>query len=277
MIAPGQALTGAPSRNHSRWAVPPTAEEIERRFRSPAVVVIRPVILGSVGVLRAARSFGWKSEGLHHLVDLGGPVVLAANHQSHADTAAILGTLPRGLRERTAVAAALDVFGRSGNGSMPSLKRECLQLVVAAGFHAFAFDRHGPPLRSLRTAVLLIRNGWNVLLFPEGTRSRTGEMAPFKGGVGVLARFTGRPVIPVHVEGGRSILPCGAMIPRSGQITARYGAPLWHQPHESLTSFTARLQDRVAAMGYQPRIEDPARALGAPKSAATHRSCPPAV
>ncbi len=73
---------------------PPTACEIERRFRSPAVIVTRSVILGSIGALRAARSFGWHAEGLHHFQDLEPPLILAANHQSHADTAAILGTLP---------------------------------------------------------------------------------------------------------------------------------------------------------------------------------------
>ncbi|MCH8343798.1 MAG: 1-acyl-sn-glycerol-3-phosphate acyltransferase [Planctomycetes bacterium] len=227
---------------------PPTACEIERRFRSPAVIVTRSVILGSIGALRAARSFGWQAEGLHHFQDLEPPLILAANHQSHADTAAILGTLPRPVRERTAVAAALDVFGRADNGRMPSLKRECLQLVVAAGFHAFAFDRHGPPLRSVRTAAQLIRNGWNLLLYPEGTRSRTGEMAPFKAGVGALARFTRRSVIPIHVVGGRRILPCGAIIPRPGQITVRYGRPLRYQRGETLAGFTLRLQARVQTL-----------------------------
>ncbi|MFB3129318.1 MAG: hypothetical protein ACE1Y7_06395, partial [Lysobacteraceae bacterium] len=99
---------------------PPTAYEIERRFRSPAVIVTRSVILGSMGALRAARSFGWHAEGLHHFQDLEPPLILAANHQSHADTAAILGTLSRPIRERTVVAAALDVFG---NGNVPSRKR----------------------------------------------------------------------------------------------------------------------------------------------------------
>ncbi|MHC4414008.1 MAG: lysophospholipid acyltransferase family protein [Planctomycetota bacterium] len=231
---------------------PLTAHEIERRFHSPAVVVTRPIILGSIGMLQAARSFGWKAVGVNHLNALDQPVILAANHQSHADTAAILGTLPRPVRERTAVAAALDVFGRAGNGSMPSIKRECLQLVVAAGFHAFAFDRHGPPLRSVRTALELIRHGWTLLLYPEGTRSRTGEMGPFKAGVAVLARLTRRGVIPIHVEGGRNILPCGATVPRPGLITVRYGPPLFIARRESHGSFTARLQARVREMG---RIE----------------------
>jgi 1-acyl-sn-glycerol-3-phosphate acyltransferase len=224
---------------------PPTADEIERRFRNPAVIVARPVILGSIGLLGAARNFGWRASSLHRLENLKPPLILAPNHQSHADTAAILGTLPRRVRERTAVAAALDVFGNGGNNEMPSLRREFLQLIVAAGFHAFAFDRYGPPLRSLRTAVRLIDNGWSILMYPEGTRSRTGRMGTFKPGVSVLARFTRRPVVPIHVEGGRRVLPCGAFMPRPGRITVRYGSPLWFGRHETLMGFAARVQDRV--------------------------------
>ena len=148
-----------------------------------------------------------------------------------------------------AVAAALDVFGHPGNGDGRSLKRECLQLFVAAGFHAFAFDRHGMPLRSIRTAAQLLRNGWNVLMYPEGTRSRTGRMAPFKPGVGVLARFTGRPVVPVHVSGGRRILPCGATVPRPGRVAVRYGAALYFEAGETALPFTARLQEAVHELG----------------------------
>ena len=220
----------------------PSADEVERRLRHPAVIVTRPIILGGINVLSAARSLQWKAEGLERLRDLEPPLILAANHQSHADTAAILGTLPRPLRERTVVAAALDVFG---NGSVPSLKRECLQLVVAAGFHAFGFDRHGPPLRSLRTAAQLVRNGWNLLMFPEGTRSRSGQMAPFKAGVGVLARFTRRAVVPVHLEGGRRILPCGAFFPRPGCVTVCYGPPLRYGQRDTLEGFAARVEEAV--------------------------------
>ncbi|MEE8458597.1 MAG: lysophospholipid acyltransferase family protein [Phycisphaerales bacterium] len=223
---------------------PPTAEDIERGFRTPTVVVTRPLILGGIGALSTARSFEWRGIGLENLTATPEPFILAANHQSHADTVAILGTLPRAIRERTVVAAALDVFG---NGNAPSLKRRYLQLVVTAGFHAFAFDRHGPPLRSLRTARQLIRNGWNLLLYPEGTRSRSGEIAPFKAGVSVLARFTGRPLIPVTVKGGRQVLPCGAFLPRPGRITVRYGRPLFFKRGDTLDGFAARVREQVAS------------------------------
>jgi len=224
--------------------LPPTADEIEQRFRSPMVVVTRPLILASLSAVRVARTVRYRGVGVQHLLATPAPFILAANHQSHADTHAILESLPRKVREHTAVAAALDVFG---HGEVPSLKRECLQLVVAAGFRAFAFDRHGPPLPSLRTAVQLIRNGWNLLLYPEGTRSRSGEMGPFKPGVSVLARFTRRPVIPVHVSGGRQVLPCGALVPRAGVITTRFGAPLRFRRGETLSGFAARVQDQVRA------------------------------
>lgn len=251
--------------SHGR-RLPPTAPEIERRFRSPAVIAARPLILGTIELLSAARSFNWRAEDLHHLRQVQPPVILAANHQSHADTAAILGTLPRAVRDRTAVAAALDVFGRTGNGNMPSIKRECIQLLVAAGFHAFAFDRHGPPLRSVRTAVQLIRNGWNLLLYPEGTRSRTGKLASFKSGVSVIAKISGRPVIPIHVDGGRVILPCGGFMPQPGQALVRYGAPIWLERNERLECFANRLQDRVLAVGKAGapggRHRDPGREPG---------------
>lgn len=231
---------------------PPTADEIERRFRNPAVVLTRPVILGGIEILCAARGFNWRAAGLEHLRNLEPPIILAANHQSHADTAAILGTLHRRFRERTAVAAALDVFGQAGNGEMPSMKREFLQIIVAAGFHAFAFDRQGPPLRSLRTAARLMQRGWSLLLYPEGTRSRTGRIASFKPGVGVLAKFTRRPVVPVCVEGGRRILPCGAFLPQPGKVVVRYGRPMRFDATDTLESFAARLEEQVRALGGAP-------------------------
>ncbi|MCI0365781.1 MAG: 1-acyl-sn-glycerol-3-phosphate acyltransferase [Phycisphaerales bacterium] len=224
----------------------PTAEEIESRFRSPAVRAVRPLVLGTLGAVKLVLRFGWEGRFDEDLQELDGPLILAANHCSHADTAAILGTLPGSIRHRTAVAAALDVFGAdSSGGTRRRISKDILQLLVAAGFHAFAFDRFGPPLRSVRTSVQLIRNGWNLLLYPEGTRSRDGEMASFKPGVALLARFTQRPVIPVHVSGGYDLLPHGAFVPRSALAMVRYGTPLSYAPDDTPISFTAKVEDQV--------------------------------
>ncbi|MHC5002581.1 MAG: lysophospholipid acyltransferase family protein [Planctomycetota bacterium] len=250
VVAPsrnGKAVEAAgPSPAGEAAVNAPKAAEIEHRFSSAPVVMTRPLIMGGIRMLRTARRFGWSAEGLETLREIEPPVVFAANHLSHSDTAAILGTLPRCLRSRTAVAAALDVFGPSSKGR--SFRNEALQLLVAAGFHAFAFDRHGPPLRSIRTSVDLIRHGWSLLLYPEGTRSRSGAMGPFKAGVGVLARFTRRPVVPVYVEGGQDVLPHGVLMPRPGRIVVRYGQPLTYRDGESPDAFVTRLREQVGAM-----------------------------
>ncbi len=245
-----------PSSADPDRAKAPDVHEIERRFRTPAVRAVRPLVLGGIKALGLVRGYTWRAEGLATLDTIDLPVIFAANHCSHADTAAILGSLPGPIRRRTCVAAALDVFGPASNGvtTLKGLRRECLQIVVAAGFHAFAFDRHGPPHRSLRTAVDLVRNGWSLLLYPEGTRSRNGEIGRFKPGVGVLARATGRPVVPVRVAGGRNVLPCGATIPRAGEIVTSFGP--WIAPFEgeSAREFTARI--RTGIISLEPRRED---------------------
>jgi 1-acyl-sn-glycerol-3-phosphate acyltransferase len=241
----------------------PTAEEIEGRFLHPSFIVTRPMILAGLALLRAACRFGWSAEGVDRLDPDDQPLIFAANHCSHADTAAILGTLPRSIRRRTCVAAALDVFGPASRSQRPIkvVQRECLQVVVAGGFRAFAFDRQGPPLRSLRTATELIRRGWNLLLFPEGTRSRSGEIGPFKGGVGLLAKMTGRPVVPVHVAGGATILPCGATIPRPGHAFVRFSDPIHLEAQESAADFTARLRRRIRDLAPAGAAHSPAAAL----------------
>ena len=225
----------------------PTAEEIKSLFQRPGVVALRPLLLSGMGVLKVACRFNWEVRGIEHIKSLEGPIVLAANHASHADTPAILGTLPRDLRRRTVVAAALDVFGTNGDDRR-SLPKRMLPTVVAAGFHGFAFDRHGPPMRSVRTSVRLIRDGWSLLLYPEGTRSRTGSFGEFKSGVAVLARFTQRPVVPVFVQGGRRVLPCGAFMPRPGRIRVHYGPPLHHDGGESAAEFTSRLEQAIRGL-----------------------------
>jgi 1-acyl-sn-glycerol-3-phosphate acyltransferase len=234
--------------------VAPSAEEIERRFSSAAIIGARPLVLSGIAALKMALHFSWDARFDRNLRRLKTPLIFASNHRSHADTAAILGTLPKKLRHRTAVAAALDVFGADANGGIRRrISKDFLQLLVGAGFHAFAFDRFGPPLRSVRTSVQLIRNGWSLLLYPEGTRSRNGDIAAFKAGVGLLARFSGRPVIPVHVEGGENILPYGAFLPRAARATVRYGSPLWYQPNETPVTFAAKVEEQVRLLGVRTR------------------------
>jgi 1-acyl-sn-glycerol-3-phosphate acyltransferase len=228
----------------------PCAADIERWLRSGRVLTLRPVVWAGVGVLSLVRRFSWSAHFECDLMGLKGPLIFAANHRSHVDTAAILDTMPPRICKKTVVAAALDVFGRdTARGWRRRLSKDALQLITAAGFHAFAFDRHGPPLRSVRTSTQLIRRGWHMLLYPEGTRSRDGQMGPFKAGVGVLAKFSGRPVIPVHVQGGERVQPYSQFLPGKGHVSVRYGEPMVIQPNEHHDAFAQRLEEQVRQLG----------------------------
>ena len=176
-------------------------------------------------LLQWALQFGWTCEGLGRLRAIDGPFILAANHTSHADTQAILSVLPSRLRNRTCVAAAQDTFGAASEiHSLKDIQKTAVEFAVASAFRAFAFDRRGSPLRSLRTAIELVDHGWNLLIYPEGTRSRTGIPGEFKPGIGLLAKKTGVPVVPVRVTGSNEILPPGSTVPRPETAHVAFGA-----------------------------------------------------
>jgi 1-acyl-sn-glycerol-3-phosphate acyltransferase len=144
----------------------------------------------------------------------GGPCVIVANHSSHADTAALIAALPA--RRRPVVAAAADYW--FGGGLRPALCR--------ALCGAFPVRRSGGGSADLAAAAGLLTAGHDVIVFPEGTRSRDGQVGEFHRGAARLAAAAGVPLVPVGISGTRTLLP-----PRSGgrlrraRVTVRIGAP----------------------------------------------------
>jgi 1-acyl-sn-glycerol-3-phosphate acyltransferase len=91
----------------------------------------------------------------------------------------------------------------------------------------------------------LIQEGWSIVLYPEGTRSDTDEIAPFKGGLAIVAKLAKCPVVPIHVVGGRTILPKATYIPRTGSMHISFGKPLTMQEDERAEDFTTRVEKSV--------------------------------
>jgi long-chain acyl-CoA synthetase len=154
--------------------------------------------------------------GRAHLEDITPPVLLVANHASHFDSPVLIRALPDAWRKRLAVAAAADYF----------FTRKNLGRAVALGLNAFPFSREGNIRPTLEHCAWLLDNGWSILLYPEGTRSTTGDIGPFKAGVGLLAVELGVPVVPVRLEGLRDVLPKGRALPRRAPVRVRFGQPL---------------------------------------------------
>lgn len=178
-------------------------------------------------------------EGREWVSDLERPVILASNHVSHADTQLLLHALPRTTRERTVVAAAADYWYR----------RPWLGRLVSLWLNTFPFSRAGGPQAVLHDSARLLRSGWHLLVYPEGTRSEDGRLREFKPGVGFLATETRTPVVPLHVAGSHRIMPKGRPVPLPAPARVRIGKPLLPQPGESSRAFTERVHAAVQRLG----------------------------
>ncbi|GAC1642988.1 MAG: hypothetical protein NVS9B11_12010 [Candidatus Dormibacteraceae bacterium] len=207
-----------------------------------------------------ARDVGWARQApvrsIRYLVrrgvlvplaaELDRPVIFAANHSSHADTSLILHALTDRARERTVVAAAADYW----------FKRPLLGNIVSLFLNTFPFSRTGGAQAQLHSSSQLLKSGWNLVLFPEGSRSPDGRIQEFKPGVGHLAKETGTPVVPMHIRGAYQIMPRNQKLPLPGPVRVRIGKPMSLQPKEGSREFTARVEKAVRALATEPRQPD---------------------
>ncbi|MEY2533734.1 MAG: 1-acyl-sn-glycerol-3-phosphate acyltransferase [bacterium] len=171
------------------------------------------------------------------------PVIFVANHASHMDTPTILRALPRPWRQRTAVAAAADYFYR----------KRWVAAVVSLLFSTVPISRKGGGMDKGSADHLhrLLRSRWNLLLYPEGTRSRDGARGRLHSGAAVLATEHDVPILPIYVEGTRDAMPPGRSWPRrlrAGMflrrhpISVRFGPPIRAVPGEHRNETMARVQ-----------------------------------
>jgi 1-acyl-sn-glycerol-3-phosphate acyltransferase len=108
-------------------------------------------------------------------------------------------------------------------------------------------------VRSIHDAAMEIRGGKNVVIFPEGTRSRTGQMLPFKKGGFALAQDAGVPIIPLATMGGFQVLPPGTMKFRPGPYTLRVGAPVDPADFPDREALIQEVRNRIEALMAETR------------------------
>lgn len=146
-----------------------------------------------------------------------GPVILASNHLSFADSLVIPIVAPR----KVHFLAKSDYF--TGHGLKGRLQKAWFE-----GMGMLPVDRDDPKaaLGSLDTALEVLGRGEAFGLYPEGTRSRDGRLYRGRTGVAHLALTAGVPVVPVGITGTERLQPVGARLPRVVPITVRFGEPI---------------------------------------------------
>jgi long-chain acyl-CoA synthetase len=162
----------------------------------------------------ARKAFDLHVEGTEHLPEEG-PFVLTPNHISFLDPFAVAAALDYPRLRHTYWA------GRVGVAFGNPLTRRVSRLAQAV-----PMDSHRAVFSSLAFGALALKSQKNLIWFPEGHRSPTGELQPFKPGIGMLLDRYPVPVVPVFIDGTHEAMPPGRVWVQPKKVTVIFGKPL---------------------------------------------------
>lgn len=169
-----------------------------------------------------------------------GNYVLLANHQSMFDIPALLSTVPGPVRMMAKRSLfRLPFFGWG---------------LRAAGFVPVDRDDGSKARQAFALASAHLSAGTSILLFPEGTRSRTGELLELQRGGFLLALRHGLRIVPVGIRGTRQIQPRGRWDIRPGPVEVRFGNPIDPTAYgvRRMNALIAEVEHRIAALAGLP-------------------------
>ena len=188
----------------------------------------------------AATGVRWRAEGSDRVAAAGGCLYFA-NHESLFDVFVLLAALPGRLR----------FLAKKSLFRIPVLGWS----MAAAGFVPIDREDRRRAAESLDVAARRIRGGMRVIVFPEQTRTRTGEMLPFKKGGVLLALKTGAPIVPVGIAGTFAIQQRGAfrLAPRPVAVVIGDPIPTEGRPLSDRNALLAESRDAVEALRARAR------------------------
>jgi 1-acyl-sn-glycerol-3-phosphate acyltransferase len=169
--------------------------------------------MGHVGVQLALRSVGirYKVTGLDQ-VPRDRAVVFCSNHESNVDPPVLF----------EALHPTLHVLYKAELRRFPVMRT----VFDVGGFVPIERGNRDRAMASISRGAQALRSGLSFLIFPEGTRSRTGELLAFKKGGIIMAIEAQAPLVPVAIQGGRGAMRKGSAIVRPASVTVRVGTPI---------------------------------------------------
>jgi len=156
-----------------------------------------------------ATYFRWRVYGANH-VPLSGGVILASNHSSFLDPP-LVGS---GLKRDINYLARESLFRFPGIGAL------------LRSWNAVPVDRDGGGAKGLKTILDRLLQGNGIILFPEGTRTKDGNLQPARSGIGLTVVKSNAPVVPVRVFGTYEAYGKHIKIPRPKRVIVKYGRPM---------------------------------------------------
>ena len=164
-----------------------------------------------VGLALGLSGIRYRVRGREH-VPKNRAVVFCSNHESNVDPPVLFQALHK----------RLHVLFKAELTKLPILGA----VMVAGGFVPVERDRREASMASIDRAAESIRSGNSFLIFPEGTRSQTSQLLPFKKGGFIMAIKAQAPIVPVAVSGGRAAMQKGSWFVRPVMVDVRIGEPV---------------------------------------------------
>ncbi|MBU2504536.1 MAG: AMP-binding protein [Candidatus Omnitrophica bacterium] len=198
-------------------------DEIADIIKSNLILKLTRFVSYSLIKLFAKLYLRLKVQGLKNIPE-DKSFIIAANHVSLLDFPIIFCSLPYFKTKDMVAPAAKDYFYAK------SLKKN----LIGLAFNTFPFERMGNFVRGLRVCSKLLENNKSIMLFPEGTRSISGALQPFKPGIGSLSWELGVPIVPTYIAGAYEALPKSAIFPRPKVVRIYFGKPVYPDAYRKL-------------------------------------------
>jgi 1-acyl-sn-glycerol-3-phosphate acyltransferase len=198
----------------------------------------RAVVQDLVGAPAVRALASPRVSGLDRIVHLDCPVIFAPNHASHIDVPLLVSVIPDRWRRELVVAGAADYF----------FDTRIKATLFAFLLNAVPIERQRTSRDSADRLTRLLKDGWSMLIFPEGGRSPDGWGQPHRPGAAWLAGRTETPIVPVHIEGTHDILAKGSRRIRPGTTRVTFGAPLRAEPGGDPRRLAVQLEHAIEAL-----------------------------
>ena len=190
-------------------------------------------------VLPAIRIMGWpRIKGKEHLRQLRGPSLFICNHVTMADHALVLFALPPGFRTKMVIAQDGELLREwrhppKRTGLVTRLRHLLRYLAVVLFFNVFSLPQKSGFRRSFAFAGEMMDRGYNLMVFPEGERTKRGGLNPFRLGTGLLIQELDAPVVPMRIEGLWKLKQANRHFAWPGEISVLVGKPVRYSSQDS--------------------------------------------
>jgi long-chain acyl-CoA synthetase len=214
---------------------------------------LRIALLYSI-VLPAIRIVGWPSiRGKEHLRKLRGPVVFICNHVTMVDHALVLFALPARFKPKMVIAQDGELLREwlhppKGTGLFTRLLHLLQYILVVLFFNVFSMPQKSGFRRSFGFAGEMMDRGYNLMVFPEGQRTRHGGMNPFMPGTGLLIRELDATVVPIRIDGLWELKRANRHFALPGEVSVIVGEPVHYSNQDEPGQIARDLARRVKAL-----------------------------